>query len=822
MSGGLVPVGKLTANDSDQQDSITGYEIQQVGADHSFFKLTLSPDGATADLSLQHVPNFEGQETYTITVRTTSGAGIREESNSEEVTIAVTDADEPPGTPDAPTISHPSRGTSGPPGTRRSTSDRTSTTTTSSTVRRTRGNGRTGATPGRGTPPTLGELERDTIYEVKVKAHNDEGESDWSEPGEGSTRANIPPVLAGVDISMTRSVPENSPAGTPVGDPVSATDEDIDDEGRLQYSLQGADAAAFDINQDTGQIQVREPLNHEDKDSYQVTVKVIDNQTGSDTVEVNIAITDLPEKPNSPAAPTVEEGQHANTLDVTWTEPGSTGPAISNYHIQYRKSSDTAWERWPQLPSADTDTTIAGLLTDTEYQVQVRAYNNELWSDWSDSGEGRTADNSSPVFDDGATTERAVTETPGDQAEATGREVGAAVTATDQDTGDTVIYSLEGSDAVHFDIDTATGQIRTKAGTRYDHEAKETYNVEVLARDGRSMDQGHAAIQVTVTIEDIDEPPVKMDTPTFTGTSRHQTTVSWTAPSNTGRPDIDNYRVRYDSSPASTERTLEDTSLGLQVTGLDDGVTYWFQVQAHNAEGWGAWSEPGEATTPANRIPIFQEGSSAARSLPENSQAGMDVGTALTATDEDNDTLTYSIDGENDGEFTIDHQTGRLQSGNHSYDHEATRSHTLTVAVNDGEGGQATITVTVNITDVEEPPDTPQAPGVTAVSSTSLKASWTAPDNQGRPPIDGYMVQHRIDQNNSNWEDSGHSGPAIQATITGLEPGTTYRYRSRRSTTRDSADGLSRAPAPPNPTSTRSSSRGPPRPAPSRRTPAPA
>ena len=43
-----------------------------------------------------------------------------------------------------------------------------------------------------------------------------------------------------------------------------------------------------------------------------------------------------------------------------------------------------------------------------------------------------------------------------------------------------------------------------------------------------------------------------------------------------------------------------------------------------------------------------------------------------------------------------------------------TSSYTLTVIVNDGEGGQATITVTVDIQDLDEPPDTPQAPGVTA------------------------------------------------------------------------------------------------------------
>ena len=217
MADGLVRIGTLIATDPDQQDSITGYEIQEVGTDHSFFQLTLNTDNPTADLSLQHVPNFEGQETYTITVRTTSGTRIREESNSEEVTIAVTDVDEPPGTPDAPTISHPKqrrlRASWNPPVNTGPDIHDYDVQYRKKNTTEWKNRSHTGVRNN----ATLGELERNTIYEVKVKAHNDEGESDWSEPGEGSTKANIPPVLAGGDTSVTRSVPENSPAGTPVG-----------------------------------------------------------------------------------------------------------------------------------------------------------------------------------------------------------------------------------------------------------------------------------------------------------------------------------------------------------------------------------------------------------------------------------------------------------------------------------------------------------------------------------------------------------------------------------------------------------------------------
>ena len=631
---------------------------------------------------------------------------------------------------------------------------------------------------GTGNTLTLSGLQRDIPYQAQVKAHNPEGSSDWSQTGEGRTLANIPPVLPGNDQPIERSVNENAATGSPVGDAVTADDTDIDDEGKLQYSLEGSDAIHFDIEAATGQMAVKDPLDHENKDSYQVTVRVVDGQTGNDTVTVNIAVTDLLEKPDTPAAPTVEEGQHANTLDVTWTEPGNTGPAMSNYHIQYRKSDETTWERWPQPPSTDIRTTITGLLTDTGYQVQVQAYNDELWSDWSNPGAGRTAANSPPVFSDGATTERGVAETPGGQTENADRAVGDAVAATDAD-GDAITYALGGTDAASFDIDDGTGQIRTKTGRSYDYETKRTYNLEVSARDGPSMDQGHATIQVTVTIDDIDEPPVKMDTPTFSNTDRHQTTVSWTAPDNTGRPVISRYRVRYGKNVTNPIYTEKDAGTGLTLTvmELDDGQEYRFQVQAKNAEGDSPWSDARSVSTLANKVPVFQDGSSAGRGLPENSGAGTLVGNPLTATDGDGDTLTYSIDSTNDGEFTINPATGQLESGDHDYNHEAADHHIITVVATDGKGGRGEIEVRINITDLNEAPDQPENMRVTQVSSIELKADWDKPNNDGRPAISGYDVQYRKDLDTAAWADAAHTGTSTQGPITGLQPSTTYQVQ---------------------------------------------
>ena len=51
-----------------------------------------------------------------------------------------------------------------------------------------------------------------------------------------------------------RSVPEDAEGGAFVGPPVTA--EDVDEGDTLTYSLSGADASSFAIDQDSGQITV--------------------------------------------------------------------------------------------------------------------------------------------------------------------------------------------------------------------------------------------------------------------------------------------------------------------------------------------------------------------------------------------------------------------------------------------------------------------------------------------------------------------------------------------------------------------------------------
>ena len=113
--------------------------------------------------------------------------------------------------------------------------------------------------------------------------------------------------------------------------------------------------------------------------------------------------------------------------------------------------------------------------------------------------------NNAPVFSP-TTATREVAENS-----AAGTNVGAVIPeATDSDSGDTLTYSMEGTDAASFAFDASTRQITTITGVTYNHEAtKNSYSVTVKASDGTAS----ATIAVTIDVTDVNEKSAKPDKP---------------------------------------------------------------------------------------------------------------------------------------------------------------------------------------------------------------------------------------------------------------------------------------------------------------------
>ena len=302
-------------------------------------------------------------------------------------------------------------------------------------------------------------------------------------------------------------------------------------------------------------------------------------------------------------------------------------------------------------------------------------------------------------------------------------------------------YSLSGTDANSFTIDTNNGQLRTRTGVDYNFERKNRYSVTVEAQDEQG---GRATITVTIDITDDDtEQPEKPDQPAVTASTLNSLSIRWMAPANPG-PIINDYDVRYsEDGGAFTDWPHTGPRTSTTITSLTPNTSYQVQVLARSPEGQSDWSESVTVSTVANQAPEFNEGPSATRRIAENTTGTHNIGNPITATDNDGGTLTYSLEGANAASFTIDTNEGQLQTRSDvTYNYEEKNSYEVTVRAEDDQGGSNTIEVTINLIDEQEPPETPASPSVSAASSTSLTVTWAEPATTG-PDIDGYDVQYR-------------------------------------------------------------------------------
>ena len=795
----------VTATDGDG-DTLT-YALE--GADAAKFGIVSTSGQIQTKAGEKY--DREAKASYSVTVKASDAMGG---SDTVPVTITADNAVEKPVAPGAPTVS----ATSGV-----ATSLDVSWTAPANTGRpalsgyklryRTGSGAWTDqAHSGTGTTATIASLTASTDYEVQVRAVNADGDGDWSASGTGMTGSppNNAPEFS--DTAAARSFTETvgnatETAARNVGTAVTATDTDGD---TLTYSLEGADAAKFGIVSTGGRIQTKagEKYDREAKASYSVTVKASDPNGGSDTIAVTITVDNAVEKPVAPGAPTVTVTSGSTTsLDVSWTAPANTGrPALSGYKLRYRTGSGA----WTDHAHSGTGTTatIASLTASTAYEVQVRAVNADGDGDWSASGTGTTGSpsNNAPEFSDTAAA-RSFTETVGNATETAARNVGAAVTATDAD-GDTLTYSLEGADAAKFGIVSTSGRIRTKAGERYDREAKASYSVTVKASDPNG---GSDTIAVTITVDNAVEKPVAPGAPTVSATSGSTTSldVSWTAPANTGRPALSDYKVRYRAGNGNwTDRSHTGLGTGTTIASLTASTTYEVQVRAVNADGDGAWSGSGSGTTGTDRLPgapggLTARGGDAAVTLSWTAP-GSDGGApilkyryryAAGSTVPSGVSWRDVPDSADAGASTAD-ETGVTVTRLFNETQYAFEVQAVNSAGGGAKAGPAKATPRAQAAQEQAAQSLPTAPrglrgdgslyveGNRFYSSVTeraqVKLSWDAPSNLGNSPLVRYEYRYAARGESLSSAVWNH-GPASERTLTvrNLVAGTTYTFQLR-------------------------------------------
>ena len=650
---------------------------------------------------------------------------------------------------------------------------------------------------------TITGLTEGTTYEARVQAKNSQGNSSWSDPGEGTTQdKNVDPEFSA--DTATRSIAENSAADTAVGAVVTATDTESD---TLTYSLSGTDASSFSIDSATGQIKVGSgtTLDFESSTtSYSVTVGVSDLKDSSDTADtvvddtitVTISVTDVNEPPPKfdPTAKQ-QESSPKYQIAVRWQPPTITDrPAITHFDLRYKKKSDSTWTQVDDLGKALKYYAITGLTYKTDYQVEMRAANDEGDGEWSDTDEVKTHDQTEPEFENDTYT-LSIAENAG-----VGDDVGKV--AADDDDNDTLYYSMSGTGASDFSLGQYNGTIDVAKGL--DYETTSSYTLTLSVKDKKASDDTADDVvddttTVTINVTDVNEPPVKLGTPTVAANSTTPTTkidVSWTALTNTqmsGKPAVDDYDVQYRLAGDTdwTDASFTGTTTSTTLTGLTAGKTYEVQVRAGNHEGDGPWSDSDSAITDASAV---------TRSIAENSAADTNVGAAVTAKSTNTTyTYTHALSGTDAGKFEIGSSTGQItvKSGT-SLDYETKTSYSVIVtvtaaaktqganaqSVDPNAPGDYVVPVTINVTDVNEPPPKLGTPTVAANSTTpatKLDVSWTAPtttEMSGKPAVSDYDVQYRLN-GGSTWTDASFTGTGTSTTLTGLTKGKSYEVQVR-------------------------------------------
>ena len=343
---------------------------------------------------------------------------------------------------------------------------------------------------------------------------------------------------------------------------------------------------------------------------------------------------------------------------------------------------------------------VGGTAGDNEYVVMVKAADPsgaydmvEVTITVTDMNEDPTKNNA-PEFDS-EMAERSV-----DENTAAGENIGDPIEATDGDTGDSLTYSLDAMGDMYFDIDSATGQLMTEADL--DHETQDSYSVTVTAMDtGRLTD----TMSVTVTVNDVNEAPT-FDAESAELSVDENTEAGMAIGDPIAAMDVDDGDSLMYSLDEMGEMYFDiDSATGQLMTEADlDHETQDSYSVTVTAMDTGRLTDTMSVTVTVNDVneaPTF-DAESAELSVDENTEAGMAIGDPIAAMDvDDGDSLMYSLDEMGEMYFDIDPATGQLMTSA-ALDYEMQASYSVTVTATDSAGLYAMIAVTITVTDVLE------------------------------------------------------------------------------------------------------------------------
>ena len=225
-----------------------------------------------------------------------------------------------------------------------------------------------------------------------------------------------------------------------------------------------------------------------------MTVRATDNGGLYDSISVTISITNVTE---AAALTGLSAGTLTRTTATATVTLSNGDGASTTVYLRYRTPPGSG--SWSSVISEVTSGTsvsfdLTALTEGSQYRAQA-----SLDSSFPSAGRRQvdftTTSNTGPAFASSTVTLEVQENT------LAGTDVGDPVSATDGD-GDTLTYTMSGTDAAAFDIDSATGQISVGSTTSLDYETAPSYMVTVTATDPHG---GSAQAMVTIEVQDLRE-----------------------------------------------------------------------------------------------------------------------------------------------------------------------------------------------------------------------------------------------------------------------------------------------------------------------------
>lgn len=269
------------------------------------------------------------------------------------------------------------------------------------------------------------------------------------------------------------------------------------------------------------------------------------------------------------------------------------------------------------------------------------------------------------------------------------------ITATDQDSSDTLTYALSGTNSSHFQISSSTGLILT--AQELDYEVLSFYSLTVSVSDGSTT----VSQPLTITITDANDSPSFLDAPYSVQVNENDiSALDFSV--NASDPDNDTLHFTLSGSRSShfTINSLTGLVTLTQSLNFEDATIFVLTVTVSDGDGGVNVSTLTVEVIDQNDSPSFSNTPFSA-AIDENIDIGTQVVLASALDEDENSTLTYALAGANSSDFAIS-ITGIISTAG-EINFESCSSYSLTISVSDGTTTVTTpLTVTVN--DMNDPP----------------------------------------------------------------------------------------------------------------------